>query len=254
MKFAVRDDDTSHFTRPKDLIRAYDFLEEGCVSLSVVPYTVSVHKDDVFPYGEGIKYGFYDVADNPEIVEYLRKESASGKYDILLHGFSHEYKEVDGSWKAEMMWKSQQQLQEELTKGKEYFEALFGRTISVFVVPNNAINQNAISVLEESGMNYSGISQNFLKRWGYMAVKKNTYPGILDYGKHKEVITYTLDNYDGLVQEYQACKKRGQPFVVYTHYWQVNQNPVIKDLLRRITDYVLNDEAEMLSMSKCFEE
>ena len=46
MKVAIRDDDTSYFTKPKDLQRAYDFLnEDDCVSLSVVPYTVPVHRD-----------------------------------------------------------------------------------------------------------------------------------------------------------------------------------------------------------------
>lgn len=265
MKFAIRDDDTSYFTRPEDLISAYDFLENGCVSLSVVPFTVPVHKDDVFPYGKGIKYGFYDVAENTELLSYLREDAGSVKYDILMHGFSHEYKKVDGSWKAEMMWKTQEQLAVELSKGKDHLEQLFGRPTTVFVAPNNAINQNAISVIEQLGMDYSGIIQindrkvdakylfNFTKRWGYRTVMKIPYPGILDYGKHKELIAYTLDNFDRLVQEYQACEKRHQPFVVYTHYWQINRNSVIKDLLRKITDYVLNDGAELVSLSKCFE-
>ena len=266
MKFAIRDDDTSYFTRPEDLISAYDFLENGCVSLSVVPHTVPIHKDNVFPYGEGIQYGFYDVAENTVLVSYLRENEGPVKYDILLHGYSHEYKKVDGSWKSEMMWKTSEQLAGELSKGKKHLEKLFDRPITVFVAPNNAINQNAISVIEQLGMDYSGIIQrkdrkidakyllNFTKRWGYRAVKKIPYPGILDYGKHKELIAYTLDHFDRLVQEYQACKKRNQPFAVYTHYWQVNQNPTIKELLHRITDYVLSDGAEMVSLSKCFEE
>ena len=62
MKVAIRDDDTSYFTKPKDLQRAYDFLnEDDCVSLSVVPYTVPVHRDDVFPYGKEIGMGYYDI-------------------------------------------------------------------------------------------------------------------------------------------------------------------------------------------------
>ena len=39
--------------------------------------------------------------------------------------------------------------------------------------------------------------------------------------------------------------------MVYTHYWQVNQNLVIKDLLWKITEYVLNDGAEMVDLSSC---
>ena len=51
MKVAIRDDDTSYITKPKDLQKAYDFLnEDDCVSFSVVPYTFPIHRDDVFPY------------------------------------------------------------------------------------------------------------------------------------------------------------------------------------------------------------
>lgn len=135
MKFAIRDDDTSYFTKPDDLKNAYDFLKKGCVSLSVVPFTVPVHKDDVFPYGVGIPYSFYDLADNHELVEYLRENSTAGNHDILLHGFSHEYKQVEGIWKAEMMWKNQGQLQEEITKGKHYLEELFNRPVNVLLLP-----------------------------------------------------------------------------------------------------------------------
>ena len=80
MKVAIRDDDTSYFTKPKDLQRAYDFLnEDDCVSLSVVPYTVPVHRDDVFPYGKEIGMGYYDIAENTELLEYLKE-----KYKSLL--------------------------------------------------------------------------------------------------------------------------------------------------------------------------
>ena len=113
-------------------------------------------------------------------------------------------------------------------------------------------------------MNYSGIIQkndrkintryliNFIRRWGYRAILKIPYPGVLNYGKHKELIAFTLDNYDRLVKEYQACKKRGVPFVVYSHYWQINQNLDIKELLMRITDYVIKDGAELVPLSECF--
>ncbi len=264
MKFAIRDDDTCFFTKPSELEDAYDFIDKGCISLSVVPYTVPIHKDNVFPYGEGIDYGFYDINSNPELLDYLRNQVANGKYDILLHGYSHEYSKVNEIWTAEMIWKSQQQLERELTKGKRHLEELLGKRISVFVAPNNSINQKAISVIEELGMNYSGIIQkndrkinaryliNFIRRWGYRAVLKIPYPGVLNYGKHKELIAFTLDNYDRLIKEYQACKKRGEPFVVYSHYWQINQNPNIKELLMRITDYVIKDGAELVPLSECF--
>ena len=71
MKVAIRDDDISYFTKPDDLNKAYDFLNKGdCVSLSIVPYTVPVHRNDVFPYGKEIDNGYYDIAKNRELINY----------------------------------------------------------------------------------------------------------------------------------------------------------------------------------------
>ena len=69
MKFAIRDDDTSYFTSPAELERAYDFVDRGAISLSVVPNTVYCHKDTVYPYGDkkGCP-GYFDIAENEELV------------------------------------------------------------------------------------------------------------------------------------------------------------------------------------------
>lgn len=44
----------------------------------------------------------------------------------------------------------------------------------------------------------------------------------MNYGKHKELNAYTIDNYERLIYEYHICKARKVPFVIYTHYWQLN--------------------------------
>ena len=93
MKFAIRDDDTSFFTKPEELEKAYDFVQNGPVSLSVVPYTVPIHRDDVFPYGRGnaaLPHVSYPLSGNTVLVDYLREAVKTGKYDILLHGYSHQ--------------------------------------------------------------------------------------------------------------------------------------------------------------------
>ena len=61
MLFAIRDDDTSYFTKPEELRKAYDFVKEGIISLSVVYNTVPIHKDNVFPYGENLEYKLYTI-------------------------------------------------------------------------------------------------------------------------------------------------------------------------------------------------
>lgn len=264
MKFAIRDDDTSYLTNPNELEAAYDFIENGCVSLSVVPNTVPYHRNDVFPYGKNIEYKFYDICNNVELVDYLKDGVESGKYDILLHGYTHEYKKINQQWTPEMLWKTQSQLKEEILLGKSCLEEVFGFRITVFVAPNNAIDKNAIGVIEELGMDFSGIIfhfdrkfnfkylRNYFRRWIYRIVKGIPYAGILDYGKHKELVAYTLDDFERLKKEYLACKDKGQPFVVYTHYWQLNTNPKIKALLKKIYEFAIDDGAELVPLSECF--
>ena len=52
MKFAIRDDDTSYFTKPQELEEAFGDLTGIPVSLSVIPNAKSNH-GNVFPYGKG---------------------------------------------------------------------------------------------------------------------------------------------------------------------------------------------------------
>lgn len=266
MKFAIRDDDISFFSKAEDLEKAYSFMTRGgCVSLSVVPFTYPVHKSDVFPYGEGLKSGYYDIAQNTELIHYLNESIKKGKYDVLLHGYSHEYRQVSGEWKAEMIWKSEELLSTELQIGKKHLEEVFSKKIRVFVAPNNSIDSKAIRVIENLGMDYSGIIMhkdrdlslkycvNYIKRWAFRLLHKIPYPGVLDYGKHKELVAFTLDDYERLIFEYEQCKKRGQPFVVYTHYWQLLKNDDGRKILEKIYNYVLDDGAEMVPLSECFQ-
>lgn len=266
MKFVIRDDDTSFFTRPEDLECAYDFVENGCISLSVVPNTVFSHKHLVFPYGEEDREGFFDIRENTNLIEYLKKKKREGRYDILLHGFSHEYRKINDQWKSEMIWKSKEQLEEELANGKKILEESLDTNITVFVAPNNHIGKNAVSVIESLSMDFSGIIQkfdrkitprylvNFVKRWSYRLVKKIQLPGVLNYGKHKELCAYACDSFERLKYEYQECKRLGSPFVIYTHYWYLLKNPKAKELLKQIYQYAIDDGAELVPLSECFEE
>ena len=113
-------------------------------------------------------------------------------------------------------------------------------------------------------MNYSGIIgvrdrkvnlryiYNFIVRWGFRIVKKVQYPGIMNYGKHKELNAYTIDNYERLIYEYHICKARKVPFVIYTHYWQLNTDEKAKKLIKQIYNYVIKDGAEIVPLSECF--
>ena len=262
MKVAIRDDDTSFFTRPEELRSAYDFVKEGQISLSVVPKTVPHHEKGVRPYGDGIPFGYYPVGDNPELVAYLKHNPA---YDLMLHGYTHEYQQISGQWYPEMMWKGGERIREEMRQGKEYLEKLFDRKITVFVAPNNQVDARTIRSVEALRMNYSGIiyrrdrdfslryAANYLVRWGYRVRTGLRIPDVLDYGKHKEMVSYPLDDYDKLIREYRESRKRKTPFSVYTHYWHLNRDPQTKGMLKRLYDEMMDDGAELVPLSSCFD-
>lgn len=264
MKFAIRDDDTSYFTKPEDLERAYSFMKKGCVSLSVVPFSVPIHRDDVFPYGKGHEYVQYSIEKNSEIVSYINDGVANKRFDILMHGYSHEYRLIGGKWVAEMLWKNEDELYKEISYGKTVLEELFHRNITVFVAPNNHINEKGIRVIEKCGMDYSGIIQhfdrkinllyltNYLKRWGIRTIEGIPYPGVLDYGKHCELNAIDMGSFQRVKKIYTYCKKNDLPFVFYTHYWNLLQNKEQQGLLKDIYQYAIDDGAECVPLSELF--
>lgn len=42
------------------------------------------------------------------------------------------------------------------------------------------------------------------------------------------------------------------PFVIYTHYWQLNTDEKAKKLIKQIYNYVIKDGAEIVPLSECF--
>lgn len=78
------------------------------------------------------------------------------------------------------------------------------------------------------------------------------YGGILNYGKHKELVAYTLDEFDRLKKEYHLSKKKDNLFVIYTHYWDVLENNKTREILKRIVSYALVDGTELVKVTDCF--
>lgn len=266
IQFAIRDDDASFFTKPEELERAYDFLKKGCVSLSVVPYAVPRHTESSKPYGERDFGDPHALADNEELVCALKEGIKSGRYDILLHGYSHEYQKRGDAWIPEMLWKDGERLAREITEGKAYLQSMLDTNITVFAAPSNRIDQKGIAALEANRLHFCGIihglssralsprmAVQFAKRWLVRLIYGIQRPGIMNYGGHLECNAYPLNDDKLLDKEYEYCKKRNIPFVVYTHYWKVNENGEEKQRLVRLYDKLMRDGAECVSVSSIFE-
>lgn len=266
MLFSIRDDDTSYFTNPDDLERAYDFLDDNAVvSLSTIPFAFPYHKD-TNPYNVEVDLKYYDIFENTELVDYLRNNVQNGKFEILLHGYSHEYRKIGNSWYSEMLWKSKGQLKRELACGKKHLEEMFNCRISTFVAPNNLITAKGIAVIEELGMNFSGTIwkkpdrkldryylHNYIHRACYSLSHGFPYSGVYQYSKHKELYAHKIKDYEYIKRVYEECLSNGYNLVLYTHYWELNNNSQQKELLYKIYREALNEGFVMTSLSKCYE-
>lgn len=265
MFFAIRDDDTCFFTKPDDLDKAYDFMDrEGVVSLSTVPYTFPYHKDNN-PYGVEAESKYYDIAMNTDLIDYLKANIAEEKYEIMLHGYTHEYKKIGDKWYPEMLWKDKNQIRKELSDGKKHLEDVLQCKIKTFVAPNNIITAKGITALEELGLNLSGTIwkkpdrridrfylHNYLHRACYSLSHGYPYSGVYLYSNHKELYAHKLRDYDYVEKICYECWNKGYNFVLYTHYWELNNNPKQKELLQKIYNKALDIGFEMAPLSKCF--
>lgn len=264
----IRDDDLSFFTSINDLKKAYDFLDENdSVSFSVVYNSVPTHKDSIFPYGKNIPFKQYCILKNKELCEYLKDNYENAKIDLLLHGYSHEYKQINGKWLPEFLWKSKSVMLEEIQDAICSLRDYFGeRSFKIFVPPNNQINSKGVKCITKFGMDISGQIRFFDRPFSLLMIKNSivrnfyrlfyhiNYGGLLKYPNHIEVNSFPVDNLDKMKKEYQSCKKMNVPFMVYTHYWSLNANQALKETLKNFIEYAKNDGAILKRMTDCFEE
>ena len=268
--FAIRDDDTSYYTHPEELAAVYKGIWDTVpVSLSVVPFAAPFKQGHPHfrrdnPLNESLK----PLNENQELVCFLQNLLKENKIEIMLHGYSHEYKKIRGKWIAECMWKSGKQLRKEIIKGKRYLENLLGVKIKVFVPPSNRINSKGIQVIEETGMDLSAIlgpwgdrpfSLAYLTawicRWSYWLLYKGPYPYVLDLGRHKELVAYSLTpstDWRKLIKRLKLCAQIGAPFVVATHYWEVNEYLELKDKLYQLVKMAIDLGAKPVRVSICY--
>ena len=232
IKFAIRDDDISFWTKPEELESVYKeiWAKNIPVSVSVIPFAVrslNCGDWDNF-YQEEVQKG---IGENKELLEFLKDKMKENKISIMLHGFSHQYKVAENRkakpvlatkdnldrlrknkkgteliWFGEYSWKSYEQLKRETKEGKEYLEDLFHTKIKVFVPPSNDISKDGVKAVSECGLDISGTMylRKFNRPVNYLSVKNwflkfwwrirynKVYPYVMDYGTHKELVAYGL--------------------------------------------------------------
>lgn len=270
--FAIRDDDTSFFTSPEEIDAVYGpYWGSVPISLATVPFSCPEHQgrsfgpdfpaDSETPIGENVR-----------LINWLNTKIHTGEIEIMLHGYSHQYRKVKGPWIGEFRWKTGERLITEVSKGKAYLESLFSIPIKIFVPPGNAISKDGMVAVCKAGLHLSGIIglgndrpftldylAAYIKRWGWWILNKNgltAYPFVLEYGTHKELRAYALTpsaDADQLIRNLEHCVQLGAPFVVATHYWEFRECPEMKDTLKQLIQRARDLNMTFVPVSRCFE-
>jgi Uncharacterized protein conserved in bacteria (DUF2334) len=266
--FAIRDDDTSFFTRPEELEAIYRPLwGQIPISLAVVPFTVAAHRDIVFSTSasEGQTFPF---GENGELVIYLKERLQNQEIEIMMHGFTHQYQRAKWRWLSEYVWKSEHQLHIETRTGKHYLEDLLNTRVRVLVPPNNKIGKAGVRAVVTANLhicygNGRGVNHPWdliyvaadLRRWMFGILRRRRYPFPLDLGTHKESVSYELNpreiTYDRLRDALEYCVKLSAPFVLATHYWQFQRYPAMMIKLYDLVDHALKLGAKPATVSEC---
>jgi Predicted deacetylase len=229
--FCIRDDDTSYFTRPEELERAYGRItDSGPVSLAVVPFCRAGFSKAVPEHLRGT-WSVHALEDNAELVAYLRQKVAEGRFEIMLHGYYHD--ERDG--RPEFVRSND--LERRTLDGRQYLERLLNTTVSVFVPPHNSIRRHGLRAIVNAGLHLGGAAG---VRGGWPLLSPGTWrlwwalrqwdrrggagvPWVLDLGDHCEIAGNPVTPVSRLHDTRAALDRAadvGGVFCAATHYWE----------------------------------
>jgi predicted deacetylase len=234
MHFCIRDDDTSYFTSPEELERAYgEITKSGPVSLAIIPFCKAGTSKGV-PEKYRRRWSIHPLHENRELVEWLRKTISAKRFEPMLHGYHHDEEDrlfefIGGN-----------NLHRRVRDGRKYLEDLLGAAIRVFVPPRNGIGRQGLQAIAAEGLHLGGVAgvrsgwdplscatwMNWwqLRSWR-MRGGRGT-PWILNLDDHKEIagnaVTPTSSLHENEAR-YECAKQLGGVFCLATHYWELDK-------------------------------
>jgi hypothetical protein len=234
VKYIIRDDDINYFTKPEEIIGIYSSVWDDCpVSLSVTPFQWG-RPAWLYPDATRESDEIYSLAENKELLDFLRDGCARNRLTVMMHGFNHDIPSGEPEfWAGE-------KLHEKARMGKSYLEGILNRPVKYFVPPHNSISRDGIAAVVGAGMNIVGIQSfrygrrtmragniiPFITRNIYLRILGEEYPWPLWVTNHWEIPYCTLGpavSPDMLRKELERAMKRNGCFCLSTHYWELNR-------------------------------
>lgn len=247
VELIIRDDDLNFFTKYEDVEKVYKEIEGFPVSFAAIPEVTDISRVGKCPETKGNKEPQW-IGNNSELVMWMKEKLSKGKIDVLMHGLTHGYKPEIGKQDAEMQWRDEKELLQEIKEQKARMQDVLNYPITVFVAPSNKISKYGIKCVEESGLNFSGIIplqfqremtllniRNYIKRFYVRALYRIPYPGVLKYSNHLELNACVVGGFDYLEKIYSFCDNKNLPMAINVHYWHMRDYPNnYKDFFRFI--------------------
>lgn len=253
MKFAIRDDDTSYFTRPETIERVYGRIWDRIpVCLATIPFAKG-YRSPAVPAAYWTSGEIFPLDRNAELVAGLRELVARGRVSVALHGFTHE--DFPGGWEFQAAPDPERRVRE----GLAYLRAQTGAEVSIFVPPHNALSRRGLAAVRAAGLNLLGSFLSFhparrpwdrrtpLNWWRVQRYRAATgrrrsdrfvYPFLLRYTRHAEFGCHSLvpgTTFPDLVRGFDEARRAGGHFCVATHHWELDG--ALLDVLRRLIDH-----------------
>jgi hypothetical protein len=231
--FCIRDDDTSFFTSPDELERAYaQVTKHGPVSLAIIPFC-RAGTSRWLPEPYRGRWSVHPLDENKALVQYLRQGIADGRYEAMLHGYHHDEADVQREFV------SGAGLGHKVRDGKRYLEELLHTTIRVFVPPHNAIGRKGLEAISQEGLHLGGTAG---VRSGWPVLSRATWvtwvrlrkwhvsggsgiPWVLDLGDHREIAGNPVTPASSPKRNemvFENAMKLGGVFCAATHYWELD--------------------------------
>src|SRR5262245_1794450 len=148
MPIIIRDDDTNFFTRPDMLETIYSkaWYEGFKISLSIIPFQRGT--EDVCVHPEKRHTGLlYPIANNDELVRFLREKIQSQLIEILQHGLSHSILNFRGEFGI-----NNSEHNTNLQSARKILKQVFGESPRFFTPPYDDISNYNLRLVRQHDM------------------------------------------------------------------------------------------------------
>jgi hypothetical protein len=253
MKVALRDDDTSYFTRPDAIEAVYhDIWQRAPVCLAVVPFAIGYPNPGI-PSAHWHSGVSFPLDRNGAVVECLRQWIAAGRVTVALHGYTHQ------DFPNGYEFQAAPDPERRIADGRSFLQRVLDTRISVFVPPHNALSRRGLAAVSAAGLNLLGSFLSFrpsMRPWEWRTLPnfwrvrrfraatgrrkqdQFVYPYVLRYGRHAEFGCHSLipgTTAEQLIRGFNDARARGGDFCLATHYWEIDR--VLRDVLVRFLDH-----------------